>query len=114
MYPVMNNWTYYSDYSISTISAYDALFNIGEVCRVYGKVSEVYYALETDEFFLYFGAYYPHHDFTVVIPGEVARRYSRNPEFYFMDEHVEVTGLITEYEDKPEVVVKEKNQLKRY
>ena len=114
LYPVVNYWNYYSDYSITTISAYDALFHIGEIRRVYGKVSEAYYAMETDEYFLYFGAFYPHHDFTVVIPGDIARRYSRNPEFYFQDEHIEVTGLITEYDDKPEIVVKERDQLKRY
>jgi hypothetical protein len=114
LYPVIEHWSYYPDYSVTTISAYDALFHVGEIRRVYGKVSEVYYAAETDELFLYFGAYYPHHDFTVVIPGETARRYSRHPEFYFEDENIEVTGLITEYDDKPEIVVKEKNQLERY
>jgi len=114
LYPVISYWTYYADYSITTISAYDALFHIGEIRKIYGKVSEVYYAMETDEYFLYFGAFYPHHDFTVVIPGDIARRYSRHPEFYFQDEHIEVTGLITEYEDKPEIVVKDKDQLRRY
>ncbi|UCG28533.1 MAG: hypothetical protein JSV24_04015 [Bacteroidales bacterium] len=114
LYPVIQYWDYYPDYNVSTISAYDALFHIGEIRRVYGKVSEVYFETETDEYFLYIGAYYPYHDFTVVIPGEIARRFSRNPEFYFDSEHIEVTGLITEYEEKPEIVVKEKKQLKRY
>jgi len=114
LYPVIDYWTYYPDYSISTISAYDALFHIGEIRRIYGKVSEVYFSVETDEYFLYFGAFYPYHDFTVVIPGEIARRYSRHPEFYFQDEHIVVTGLITEYDEKPEIVVKDKDQLRRY
>lgn len=114
LYPVIEYWSYTPDYSISTISAYDALFHVGEIRRIYGKVSEVYYAKETDEFFLYFGAYYPYHDFTTVIPGVIARKFSRHPEFYFQDEHVEVTGLITEFEDKPEVVVKDRDQLRRY
>jgi hypothetical protein len=114
LYPVIEYWSYSPNYSISTISAYDALLHVGEVRRVYGKVSEVFYARETDEFFLYFGAYYPYHDFTVVIPGNVARKYSRHPEFYFDDEHIEVTGLITEYENEPEIVVKDRDQLKRY
>ena len=69
---------------------------------------------ETDEFFLYFGAYYPYQDFTVVVPGEVAYRFSRNPDRYFDNDYVMVTGLITEFDGKPEIVVKHADQLRRY
>lgn len=114
LYPVMRTWTYYPDYRFEMISAYNALFHIGELRMVYGKVTDTYYARETDEYFLYFGAYYPYHDFSVVLPGNIARRFSWNPERYFRNDYIMVTGLITEFEGKPEIVVKHPDQLRRY
>ncbi|HDR90300.1 MAG TPA: hypothetical protein ENN63_11840 [Bacteroidetes bacterium] len=114
LYPVMRTWTYYPDYRFEMISAYNALFHIGELRTVYGKVTDTYYARETDEYFLYFGAYYPYHDFCVVLPGNIARRFSWNPERYFRNDYIMVTGLITEFEGKPEMVVKHPDQVRRY
>ncbi len=114
LYPAMRTWTYYPSYRFDMVSAYDALFHIGELRTVYGRVKDVYYAYETDEFFLYFGAYYPYQDFTVVVPGEVAYRFSRNPDRYFDNDYVMVTGLITEFDGKPEIVVKHPDQIRRY
>ncbi len=113
-YPVVKTWRYPVGYRIPAISAYDALYYNGEVMSVYGKVYEVFYSGGTDEYFLYFGAYYPYHDFTVVLPGWIARGYSSYPEAYFKREHVIVTGLITSYNDSPEIVVKSEGQLKMY
>jgi hypothetical protein len=114
IYPEVKRWNYAVGYTIPTISAYDALYYEGEVMNVYGKVYEVYYSAVTDEYFLYFGAYYPYHDFTVVLPGWIARGYSAYPESYFEREHVIVTGLISTFDDKPELVVKRENQLSLY
>jgi hypothetical protein len=113
-YPVVTTWRYPVGYRIPTISAYDALYYSGEVMSVYGKVYEVFYSAGTDEYFLYFGAYYPYHDFTVVLPGWIARRYSSYPEGFFRREHVIVTGLITSFNDIPEIVVQGEGQLRVY
>jgi len=114
MYPMVTYWHYTNGYRIGSISAYDAEFYRGEVMTVYGRVSEVYYSYTTDEYFLYFGLYYPHQDFTVVVPGYIARRYSRHPERFFDNSHLAVTGLITTYNGEPEIVVKEKFQINLY
>lgn len=114
LYPVMRTWSYYPSYTVSMVSAYDAMFHVGEIRTVFGKVRDTYYAPETDEYFLYFGAYYPYHDFTVVVSGNIARRFSRNPLRYFDNDHVVVTGLITEFDGKPEIVVKHPDQIRRY
>jgi hypothetical protein len=114
LYPYVKTWRYPVGYRIPTISAYDALYYNDEVMSVYGKVYEVFYSAATDEYFLYFGAYYPYHDFTVVLPGWIARAYSSYPEGYFRREHVIVTGLITSYDGKPEMVVQSEGQLKVY
>jgi len=86
----------------------------GEVVNVYGKVEEVFYTGRTDEYILYFGAYYPYHDFSVVIPGDLARIYSRWPELYFENQHMAITGLITIFDNKPEIVVKRRGQISLY
>jgi hypothetical protein len=107
-------WNYYPGYRISNVSAYFAEYYMGEVMTVYGKVKEVFYSRSTDEYFLYFGAYYPYQDFTVVMPGWIARQYTRRPERYFENDYLAVTGLITSFNGNPEIVVKEAFQLNRY
>lgn len=114
IYPELRRWRYHRGYVVHTISAYDAYYHMGEVRRVYGKVTDTYYAYETDEYFLYIGARYPYQDFTVVVPGYIARNYHRNPERFFYRNHIEATGLITSYEGEPEMVVKKHYQLKAY
>jgi hypothetical protein len=114
IYPEVKRWNYAIGYNIPTISAYDALYYSGEVMNVYGKVYEVFYSARTDEYYLYFGAYYPYHDFTVVLPGWIARRYSSYPESYFERQNVIVTGLISTFDDKPELVVKRESQINLY
>ncbi|MBN2609979.1 MAG: hypothetical protein JXB00_00320 [Bacteroidales bacterium] len=113
-YPMVNHWRYAEGYRIPTISAYDAIFYHGEVMNVYGKVYEVFYTGKTDEYILYFGAYYPYHDFSVVLPGWIARRLSRWPESYFERQHVLVTGLVTAFDDKPEIVIRNTGQIRTY
>jgi hypothetical protein len=114
LYPMVTTWRYPIGYRIPTVSAYDALFYQGEVMNVYGKVYEVFYSRETDEYMLYFGAYYPYHDLSVVVPGWIARRMSRWPEEYFQNQNVIVTGLVTTFEDRPEIAVRNTGQLRIY
>lgn len=114
MYPMVKYWYYTNGYRIAMISAYDAEYYRGEVRTIYGRVSEVFYSRTTDEYFLYFGLYYPYQDFTVVLPGYIARRYSHRPQQYFDNRHIAVTGLITTFNGEPEIVVKESFQINLY
>lgn len=114
MYPSVRHWEYRYGYQINSVSAYYADYYIGDVRTVYGKVKEVFYSPESDEYFLHMGAYYPYHDFTIVLPGHIARKYTARPIRYFTNEYLNVTGLITSFEGKPEIVVKRKFQLDVY
>ncbi len=114
IYPMVKTWRYPVGYRIATVSSYDAMYYRGEVADVYGKCEEVFYSRETDEFILYFGAYYPYHDFSIVVPGPVARRFSAFPERYFEQQYISVTGLITVFDGKPEIVVRRTTQLSVY
>ena len=114
IYPMVHHWHYVDGYHIPSVSAYDAEYYMGEVMTVYGRVTDVYYSRSTDEYFLYFGLYYPYQDFTVVMPGWIARNYSSRPLLYFDNQDMVVTGLITSFEGSPEIVVKRDFQVRPY
>jgi hypothetical protein len=107
-------WRYHVGYRIQTISAFDARLNIGEVSRVYGRVYGTWFNRETDDLLLFFGGEYPNQEFTMVVPGNIARRFSWRPERYFLGQHVMSTGLITNYDGSPEMIIMKKNQLDVY
>ncbi|MEN8226831.1 MAG: hypothetical protein ABFS38_01660 [Bacteroidota bacterium] len=108
------HWRYNYGYRIQSISVFDAKYNLGEVAMVYGRVYATWHNRETDDFLLFFGGDYPYQQFTVVLPGNVARRFSWRPERYFLGEHLTVTGLITTFDGSPEIIVKNKRQVGIY
>ncbi len=114
MYPEFGYWYYPIGYRIVTVPTYHAYNHIGEVRNVYGRVHEVYYSWTTDEYHLYFGGDYPYHDFTVIIPGNQARRYDRYPDMYFEGRYMWVTGLLSTYEGRPELIVRRRSQIHIY
>lgn len=114
IYPEYRYWYYHNGYRIRTISAYDAIYYTGELVNVYGRIHEVWYCRETDEYFLYFGARYPYHDFSVVIPGNKARQFSRRPGIFFEGRYIWVTGLISLHQGKPEMIIRKKHQIHLY
>jgi len=114
IYPMVKYWYYPDNYRIETISAYETDNYQGEVMNVFGRVSDVFYSNETDEYFLYFGPYYPYQDFTVVVPGEIARNYSPRPSRFFENQDVVITGLITSFDNNPEMVIRDPNQFNLY
>jgi len=108
------SWRYPVGYGIQTISAFEAKFNIGEVSRVYGRVYASWFNKETDDLLLFFGGEYPNQEFTMIVPGNIARRFSWRPERYFLGQHVFATGLITTFDGRAEMVIKRKQQLDLY
>ena len=81
---------------------------------VYGRVYSTWHNKETDDFLLFFGGDFPSQQFTVVVPGHVARKFSWRPERFFLGEHITINGLITTFDGSPEIVVKNKRQLSLY
>jgi hypothetical protein len=114
IYPDYRYWYYPNGYMIRTISAYDAMYYIGEVVNVFGRVHETWYSRETDEYILYFGAGYPYQDFSIVIPGKKARQFSHRPEIFFEGRYMWVTGLISLNQGQPEMIVMKKHQIHLY
>ncbi len=114
MYPEYRYWYYPIGYRLVTVPSYNAYYHIGEVRNVYGRVHEVYYSWTTDEYHLYFGGDFPYHDFTVIIPGNHARRFDMNPEMFFEGRYMWVTGLLSTFEGRPELIVKRQHQIHLY
>ncbi len=113
-YPDFKLWYYPTGYRIHTISAYDSFRYVGEVARIYGRVSEVYYSRETREYYLYFGGSFPYHDFTVILNARDANRYSWDPVSYFSNRRLIVTGLVSLFDQKPELFVRKRSQIRLY
>ncbi len=114
LYPEFRYWYYPAGYRIVTVPAYNAGFHIGEVRNVYGRIHEVWYSWSGDEYHLYFGGTYPYQDFTVILSGRDARRFHRHPELFFEGRYVWVTGLVSTFEGKPEIMVKRRSQVHLY
>ena len=114
LYPDYHYWHYPTGYRIVTLPAYRAHFHIGEVGNVYGRIHDVWYSWDTDEYYLYFGGTYPYQDFTVILPGKYARRFHRHPEAFFSGRYIWVTGLVSTFEGKPEIMVMRKHQVNLY
>ena len=114
MYPSYRHWNIRVGMRIGTISSYDSYYHIGEVRRVFGKVEDTYYCPITKQYYLYFGADFPYHDFSVVIPRRIAKRFSRVPSLFFFNEHLCVTGLITAWQGKPEIIIRKTGQIEMY
>jgi hypothetical protein len=113
-YPEYRYWNRNIGSRIETISAYDAYDYIGDVARIYGRVTDVDYNYQNDEYYFYFGSYYPYQDFSAVVPGWVAREFSHKPRRFFLGRHISVTGLVTIYDDRPEILVRRPSQIDRY
>jgi len=108
------NWRYDYGYRIQTISVFDAKYKLGEVAMVYGRVYATWHNQETDDYLLFFGGDYPAQQFTVVLPGRVARKINWRPERYFLGEHITITGLITTFDGIPEIIIKDRRQVDIY
>ncbi len=107
-------WRYNYGYRVQTFSIFDAKYNLGEVALIYGRVYASWHNKETDDYLLFFGGDYPGQQFTVVLPGRIARKFSWRPERYFLGEHMTVTGLITTFDGIPEIIVKNRTQIGIY
>jgi len=114
LYPQYDYWYYPMGYRIHTVSAYDANRYIGEIARIYGRVSDIWYERQSDEYYLYIGGPYPYQDFTVILPGKYARRYSYRPERYFANRNLTVTGLVSMWDNRPEMLIRKRSQVEIY
>jgi len=95
------------------IGSSEAKNNVGKTLTVCGLVASSRYLERSKEqpTFLNIGKAYPNQDLTVVIFGKDRSKFG-TPENDFKDKRVCVTGKIELYKNEPQIVVKEKEQIK--
>lgn len=95
------------------IPASEAYKYIGKNKTVSGTVVAARYAAGSrgQPTFLNLEKPYPNDVFTAVIWGSDRSKFETQPESAFQGKQVHVTGLIEEYEGKPQIVVKDPEQI---
>ena len=85
----------------------EASKHIGEVVTVCDKVSDTKFAKgsKTESAFIELGGDFPKQKLTVVISLNDRKNFTDNPEAYYRDKDVCITGKIIEVKGKPNLVI---------
>ena len=110
----VNHFRYYVNRPLRFVSGNAAQYHVGEIAAVFGRVYETYYDEVNREFHLSFGAPYPRQDFTVIVTGREAHKMQRMSPHYFIGQDFVVSGLITRYDGRPEIIVRYRSQIQKY
>jgi len=92
------------------VQACDAWKYIGKEMAVEGKVVQGTMSRK-GTVFLNFGDSYPEHCFNAVIFSSDLGSFPENPQAYYSGRTVRVTGLIKEYQGKPEMILEKAGQI---
>ncbi len=95
-----------------TISSESAYAHVGDYATVCGTVASAKYATASrgQPTFLDFGRPYPYENFVAVIWG-TARPVFGEPEVTYLGRSVCVSGMITKYRGKPDMILSNPNQI---
>jgi len=97
----------------SNISSKNASVYINEILTVCGPVVDSRYssASKGQPTFLNFDEAYPNHIFTAVIWGDSRKEFKFKPEKRFEGKEVCVEGIIKTFKDKPQIIVRNSEQI---
>ena len=93
-----------------TITPSDAQSHIGEHITVEGIVTEVHHATSGRATFIDMGGRYPNNVFTAVIFADDAPKFSGID--LLQGKTVDITGTITLYKKRPEIILNDAEQIK--
>lgn len=101
-------------YAEEFLTPEQAAAHVGETKTVCGPVANTFYlcCFGGRPTFINFGKPYPEHVFSIAIMGESREKFDNCPEKMFAGKNLCVTGLIETYDDKPLIIVKEKEQIR--
>jgi DNA/RNA endonuclease YhcR with UshA esterase domain len=93
-----------------TIRPDEAPRHLGQVVTVEGVVSEVHHAASGRATFIDIGGRYPNNPFTAVIFSDDANKF---PDVDALNgKTVDITGIIKNYKDRPEIILNDASQVK--
>lgn len=101
-------------FSQTTILLEDAGKHIGDSVTVCGKVSGGRFleAAKGTPTFLNLGQAFPNHTLTIVIWGDLRKQFEKAPEELFKDKEICVTGRIELFRERPQIVLRRKEDVK--
>jgi DNA/RNA endonuclease YhcR with UshA esterase domain len=97
--------------SAQNITAQEASKHIGEKVTICGKIFGGRFFEKNEKTLLNMGAAYPDHTLTVVIEGADRKKFSTNPEEFYANKEVCITGEVRDFKGKPEMQVTEITQI---
>jgi len=96
-----------------TIPLDSAKFYEGKTITICSKVIDTYVSKHEDETtFINFGKPYPNNSFTVVIYAKDLDNFKYSPTNYLKGKVICITGKITIYKDKPQMIVEGEEAVK--
>lgn len=101
---------YSQEISLDDVKSYVGKHDTVKVC---GKIFNGRYLqnVERGPTLLNIGGFFPNQKLTAVIFEEDRKHFPQNPETYFSNTNVCITGLVIDYNGKPEIVLKNRNQI---
>jgi micrococcal nuclease len=97
----------------TTVKLEDISNYVGDSVNVCGKIFSGRYLQANDKkpTLLNVGAAYPNQLLTVVIYGVDRQNFEDAPEYFYKEKEVCISGVVELYNNKPQIVVRNKNQL---
>jgi hypothetical protein len=97
----------------TVIKPEDAAKHVGEKVSVCGKIygGRFFENGKNQPTLLNMGDKFPNSPLTVVIYGELRAKLGYKPEAHFLDKELCVTGTITLFKEKPQIVIEEAAQI---
>ena len=91
----------------------DVLKHVGDTVTVCGKIygGKFFETFKNEPTFLNVGAAYPNQVLTLVIWGDVRKLFAYKPEEALRNKDVCTVGKIETYKDKPQIVIKDPDQI---
>jgi micrococcal nuclease len=91
----------------TTITPQEAAAHIGKTVTVCGKIfGGKYFEYSKNKLtLLNMGAAYPDAPLTIVIDSDNRKNFAKAPEEFYKDKEVCITGTVTEYKGKPQIVI---------
>ena len=84
---------------------------LGRELIVEGKVADAYHDSKSNTVFFNFETAYPNQCFTAVIFSSDLYKFVQNPEDYYLNKTVRITGEVKEYQGRPEIILETPNQI---
>lgn len=84
---------------------------LGRELIVQGKIVDAYHHLESNTVFLNFGKPYPNSCFVGVIFGSNLYKFVQQPEQYYLNKTVRITGEVKQYQGKQEIILEAPSQI---